>query len=72
MSVHTCHWPGCTRHVSPSMWGCAQHWRSLPPRIRHAIWAAYRDGQEVDKRPSPEYLAAAKLARDWIERRPHP
>lgn len=63
---HTCHWPDCTREVPPKMWGCPQHWFQLPKPIRDAIWRAYRPGQEIDKRPSDRYIAAAKLAQAWI------
>lgn len=26
---HTCHWPGCNRHVPPAMWGCSKHCRAI-------------------------------------------
>lgn len=65
--VHFCHWPDCRERVPPKLWGCRRHWFALPASIRAAIWRTYRPGQEVDKRPSPEYLAAAKLAQDWIK-----
>ena len=63
---HTCHWPGCNVAVKPAMWGCRKHWGMLPERIRREIWAAYRAGQEVDKRPSQRYIDAARAAQDWI------
>jgi len=34
----------------------------VPPALRTAIWATFRPGQERDKRPSPEYLAAVRDA----------
>ena len=64
--THTCHWPGCGKAVPPAMWGCRQHWFALPKRLRDRIWATYRPGQEIDKRPSETYLDAAKAAQDWI------
>lgn len=64
---HTCHWRGCTEQVPPAMWGCRVHWFQLPKRIRDAIWAAYKPGQEERMDPSEAYLAAAKLADEWIE-----
>ena len=64
---HTCHWPSCGDEVPPSRWGCRVHWRLLPKAIRDAIWATYRIGQEIDKRPSPAYLAAAGWAEDYAE-----
>lgn len=62
---HLCHWPGCRRPVPPSLWGCKPHWQRLPPTIRSRILTAYRPGQEIDKRPSDAYLAAADKASVW-------
>lgn len=64
--AHTCHWPGCGEHVPPKLWGCRAHWYKLPKRLRDKIWATYRPGQEIDKNPSPEYLAVAREVQDWI------
>jgi hypothetical protein len=66
MNRHTCHWPGCKKEVPPSLWGCRFHWFSLPHELRAKIWRTYRPGQEIDKKPSPEYIAAAKEVQDWI------
>ena len=66
MSAHTCHWPGCKRVVPPAMWGCRQHWFSLPAAIRKDIWATYWPGQEVDKKPSAAYLEAARRAQEYV------
>lgn len=63
--THHCHWPGCTVETPPAMWGCRKHWFTLPHSIRSAIWKAYRPGQEVDKKPSREYLEAALHAKKW-------
>ena len=63
---HLCHWPGCPKPVSPRYWGCRPHWFALPSGIRSRIWAAYRPGQEVDKKPSAAYVAAARAAQRWI------
>lgn len=63
---HYCHWPGCNRQVKPAMWGCKEHWFKLPPKLRYAIWAAYRPGQEKDMRPSKKYLEVAHEAQIWI------
>jgi hypothetical protein len=62
---HTCHWPGCTMPVSPAMWGCKTHWFRLPHRLRARIWATYRPGQEVDKKPSKEYIEVAQEVQAW-------
>lgn len=64
--THTCHWPGCPKAVPPSMWGCKAHWFALPKHLRDRIWATYRAGQEIDKRPSDSYLDAARSVQEWI------
>jgi hypothetical protein len=64
---HTCHWPGCNAQVPPAMWGCRTHWYKLPKALRDKVWKAYRPGQEVDMRPSREYLKVAQEVQDWIE-----
>lgn len=48
------------------MWGCKPHWFALPKPIRDEIWRTNRPGQEISKTPSPDYLTAARAARDWI------
>lgn len=51
------------------MWGCKEHWFKLPANLRRAIWKAYTIGQERgDARVSPEYVAAARAAEEWIAR----
>lgn len=66
MSAHTCHWPGCPVEVPPKRWGCRGHWFALPTILRARIWLAYRPGQEIDKKPSVEYLQAAIAVQKWI------
>jgi hypothetical protein len=63
---HHCHWPGCEKEVPPAMWGCREHWFTLPKRLRDMIWRYYRPGQEKDKRPSKQYLQAATFVQNWI------
>src|SRR5690348_7778567 len=65
-NVHTCHWPGCDKHVPPAMWGCKAHWFRLPKRLRDRVWATYRPGQEITKTPSAAYLTVAREVQDWI------
>lgn len=67
--THLCHWPACRETVPPRLWGCRVHWFALPAAIRRNILATYRTGQEIDKRPSSQYIAAAKAAQDWIKSR---
>lgn len=63
---HHCHWTGCTKKVSPAMWGCKTHWFKLPARLRARIWREYRPGQEVTKDPSREYIDVALEVQKWI------
>jgi len=63
---HHCHWPGCTSLVKPALWGCLPHWKMLPPILQRAIWNTYRVGQEIDKRPSDDYVRVAQEVQDWI------
>jgi len=65
-TVHTCHWPGCTRRVPPARWGCRVHWFRLPLVLRNRIWATYVPGQEITKTPSAAYIEAARDAQRWI------
>lgn len=65
MSAHTCHWPGCRAETDPRRYACRRHWYTLPKWLRDAIWGAYRVNQELDKRPSREYLAVTSIARLW-------
>jgi hypothetical protein len=59
---HLCHATGCEREVEPKLLMCLKHWRMVPRPLQRAVWAQYRSGQEDDKRPSREYLAAADAA----------
>lgn len=67
-TTHLCHWPGCREVVSPRYFACRPHWASLPWLIKLRILRSYRPGQEIDKNPSPDYIAAAKAAREWVLR----
>jgi len=63
---HLCHWPGCKAEVPPRLWGCKKHWYQLPKVIRENIMLHYRPGQEIDKKPSKEYLEVVRNVRQWI------
>lgn len=39
---------------------CLRHWRMVPKVLQNAIWEHYRPGQEVDKRPTEEYMIVQK------------
>jgi hypothetical protein len=45
---------------------CLPHWRQVPPALKAGVWRHYRRGQERDKNPSAEYLAAARAAIDAV------
>jgi hypothetical protein len=66
--THFCHWPSCRHQVPARLWGCKKHWFTLPEMIRHRISRAYRQGQEIDKTPSLEYIAVAREAQEWIQK----
>lgn len=65
---HKCHWPDCPLEVHPSLWGCTPHWFKLPYRLRQRVWDHYRPGQEIDKKPSKEYVAVALEIQAWIRK----
>jgi hypothetical protein len=60
--THRCHAIGCTVEVDPGLLCCKPHWFMIPKPLRQRVWKAYRKGQEINKDPTPEYLAAAKAA----------
>lgn len=62
---HCCHWPTGTANVPPALWGCSRHWYMLPRVLRARIWANYRKGQEIDKKPSAAYIQAAIDVQEW-------
>lgn len=41
---------------------CFLHWKKVPTEIQKLVWKYYRPGQEVDKRPSQEYLLVQRTA----------
>ncbi len=65
---HHCHWPGCTKKMPASMWGCSRHWYMLPTYLRLLIWNTFKPGQEIAKNPSQDYLDAADQVQKWIKR----
>lgn len=56
---HYCHAEGCETEVPPKMHMCLTHWRMVPKAVQDLIWQHYRAGQEIDKRPTVEYIAIA-------------
>lgn len=62
MADHLCHAENCSTPVPPKMFMCRRHWFMVPKPLRGAVWAEYRPGQEIDKRPSSEYMEVALAA----------
>lgn len=65
---HHCHWPGCNKQVPPAMWGCREHWFTLPQYLRKKIWNTYMPGQEIKMNPSRAYLEVAEEVQQWIKK----
>ena len=63
MPAHHCHAEGCSADVPPRMFSCIRHWRMVPKWLQKALWSVYREGQEVDKRPSGLYLVVQTRCR---------
>lgn len=63
---HTCHAEGCSKVVPPKLLMCLRHWRMVPRDLQQAVWALYRPGQEIDKRPTMEYLEVMQEAIDAV------
>lgn len=59
---HRCHAERCEAEVPPKLLMCRRHWFMVPKRLRDAVWATYREGQEISKDPSPEYMEAQQAA----------
>jgi hypothetical protein len=59
---HRCHAVRCEKEVPPKLLMCLTHWRMVPRRLQRLVWKHYRPGQEIDKRPTREYLDVMKRA----------
>lgn len=59
---HVCHARGCNTPISPKMAMCRRHWFKVPEALQAQIYELYREGQEIDKKPSVAYLEALKRA----------
>jgi len=57
--MHHCHAVGCSIEVPPKLHMCPKHWKMVPRPIQKLIWHHYREGQEIDKEPTVEYLMIA-------------
>lgn len=65
--THTCHIPNCSKPVKPELLMCLVHWRMVPEALKRDVWKCYRRGQCDDKKPSIEYMAAARAAIDAVQ-----
>jgi hypothetical protein len=63
---HRCHAIGCEKEIDPKLLMCFPHWKLVPKFLQKQIWKWYRPGQEIDKRPSREYMAVQRLAIDAV------
>ncbi len=66
---HTCHAIGCETPVPPVMHMCKPHWRMVSALNKSRLLAAYRPGQENDKRPTGDYCRAAALTISEVARK---
>ena len=62
MTEHTCHAVGCSTIIPPRLFMCPAHWGRVSEILQKLIWRHYREGQEIDKDPSVDYLATAFVA----------
>lgn len=53
--------------MPPKLLFCLKHWRMTPKKIQLLIWRHYRPGQEIDKRPTREYLEVQQMAVRAVE-----
>jgi hypothetical protein len=60
--MHLCHAENCTVEVPPRLLMCGKHWAMVPKPEQREVWRTYREGQEIRKDPSREYLLAARAA----------
>lgn len=68
---HYCHAHGCIIEVAPKMFMCRKHWYMVPRKLRDAIWAEYKTGQERTKTPTLRYLAVQQRAIGEVAFRPN-
>ena len=59
---HRCHAYGCETPCKPELFMCARHWKMVPGLLKAGIYATYRSGQCVDKRPSKAWIKNTMLA----------
>lgn len=50
----------CPKRVPPRLLFCGAHWKLVPKKLQALVWRVYKDGQEIRKDPTREYL--------WVQR----
>lgn len=66
---HLCHVPSCQNACRPEYLMCYKCWYKVPGKLRRAVYAAYREGQEKRLvRPTKAWFAAAKAAIESVDR----
>lgn len=63
---HHCHVNKCQTTCAPSMLMCSKHWAMVPVSLRMPVVSNYRSGQCADRRPSKEWLKAARAALNHV------
>lgn len=66
LRIHYCHVPDRQKIVDPKFLMCSRHWNQVPQKLKQLVYANYRNGQEIDKKPTEEYLRVARLALDSV------
>lgn len=66
--LHKCHVYGCKINCNPKKLMCKEHWSMVPARLKMEILKHYRAGQCEDKRPSKEWLTAARQAINHVQK----
>lgn len=69
---HHCHAYKCQTRTQPKKFMCALHWSILSKALQDRLVAEYRPGQEIDKRPSTNYMLVAHECIRYICKREHP
>ncbi len=67
--THVCYAPACRSRIPNRRMFCPSHWRRLPAKLKRPILGHYREGQEIEGRPTKEYIAAVRTAIEHYERR---
>lgn len=58
--------------INPKYFMCPRHWRMVSPLEQARIWRHYRNGQEVDKRVTVEYMKAVWENKIYVCQFEHP